>query len=233
MLNETNETEPEDLLVRMTVALERCAGALETLVGKPAWVKAAENRLGQVNEIRETAVELSSVQETTNEPEPAPKVETVEEPKEAPSAEPSTPPSGIDVGMRVRVVVPDDPRKDGLTGTIVKRTNAWAQLQTEDGVVPVRPKDCVVLEGEDENPPAELVTEVVEEPVFEPSDDASAAENFTIAGGVHDGKTLHVLYNESPSGKAFVVWLAKNGVKGPETTTAAQDYLKSIGQGWE
>ncbi|MBK38279.1 MAG: hypothetical protein CMB45_05550 [Euryarchaeota archaeon] len=221
---------PEDILVRMTVALERCADALDTIAGKPAWVKVAEERLSEVNEMRKTAVEAVVELEAkrTNEnptPTPAPVVESNDD---------SLPPSGIDVGMRVRVSCDDDPRKDGLVGTIVKRTNAWATLKADDGkTTPVRPKDCILLEGETENPPEELVVEeVVEEPVFEPSDDATAPENYVIEGGVHNGKTLHILYNESPRGKQFVKWLAKSEVKGQETTSAAQAYLKSQGESW-
>ncbi len=221
---------PEDILVRMTVALERCANALETIAGKPAWVKVAEERLSEVNNIRkatvEAVVEQKEAKRTNENPTPAPVVESKED---------SLPPSGIDVGMRVRVSCEDDPRKDGLVGVIVKRTNAWATLKTDDGnTTPVRPKDCVLLEGDHENPPEELVVEeVVEEPVFEPSDDATAPENYVISGGVHNGKTIHILYNESPRGKQFVKWLAKSEVKGEETTGAARAYLESQGEGWE
>ena len=114
-----------------------------------------------------------------------------------------------------------------------ERMHGLRALKADDGKPLLSDQRIASQEGEVENPPEELVVEeVAEEPVFEPSDDATAPENYVIEGGVHNGKTLHILYNESPRGKQFVKWLAKSEVKGEETTSAAQAYLKSQGESW-
>lgn len=202
--------------------LERIVVALETEAHKPAFVKTAEKRLESAEKILEEAIEVEV--KDTNENKTVETKVTNEEVDSSP----------IVIGVRVKVSSSDS-RKDGIIGTIVKRTKAWVQVETDDGKsVPVRPKECVLITIPSNSPPEEMLPEPVEDTEeFLPSDDTTAAENFVISGGIHNKKTIHTVFNESPRGKQFIIWLAKRGAKGPELTDASRKYLDQRGENWE
>ena len=202
--------------------LERIVVALETEAHKPAFVKTAEKRLESAEKILEEAIEAEV--KDTNENKTVEAKPTNEEVDS----------SSIVIGVRVKVSSTDS-RKDGVVGTIVKETKAWLQVETDDGKsIPVRRKECVLITTPSNSPPEEMLPEPVESTEdFAPSDDITAPENFVISGGIHNNKTVHTVFNESPRGKQFIIWLAKRGAKGPELTDAARKYLEQRGENWE
>jgi hypothetical protein len=236
--------------------VSRIADALEAFVGKPAWVKVAEERLAASSAALENAIgeeqaeepkelESSDVQSITenltteveslnsSEPTEPSKKEFLKDAarqERIPENEPISFSAAVP-GAKIRVGgTGKNPNK---LGTIVKRSKAWVTITLDDGTtVSERPKDVYAhVEGKD-SPPAEVVvTEVTEEvgSDYVPNDNPADPANQAFSSGIHKGKSIHVVYSAGPKGVAFVKWTARKHTD-EVMRTAAAAYLSDIGE---
>ena len=234
--------------------VSRIANALEAFVGKPAWVKVAEERLAASSAALENAVAEEKVEEPKLDPSDvknitenltteveslnSSSVKDDSEKKEflkdvaRQEREPLPQPIGFAEAVPgAKISIGPAGKNPHHAGVIVKRSKAWVTITLDSGAtVSERPKDVFAYVKGNDAPPAEVVKEVTEEvgSDYVPTDDPEDPSNQTFSSGIHKGKSLHVVYNTGPKGVAFVKWTARKHTD-ESIRASAQAYLEQIG----
>ena len=222
--------------------VSRIADALEAFVGKPAYVRVAEEVLAASSAALENAVTEEKVVEATTEEvaeaEATPADTSGSEKKEflkdvaRQEREPLPQPIGFAEAVPgAKISIGPAGKNPHHAGVIVKRSKAWVTITLDSGAtVSERPKDVFAYVKGNDAPPAEVVKEVTEEAGsdYVPTDDPEDPSNQPFSSGIHKGKSLHVVYNTGPKGVAFVKWTARKHTDETMRTSAAA-YLEQIG----
>ena len=221
----------DDVMLRIAVASERIADALEAMVSRPAPLRTAEKRLEVAVDANEKVLAIA-VEESAQPKSPA--IEEV--PKKAKTTDYG------DLIEGVRVQIESDNVNNGCIGTIVATSGSWLQVTVEEGngeknkgdTISVRKMQCKILAGDENVATVSEDTEVIDDPEIDApvttelvvdENDLEHPGNFRFDKGAKTGQTVHSVYTESDSGKTFVLYAAFKAKHRPDWMEKCKAYL--------
>lgn len=221
----------DDVMLRIAVASERIADALEAMVSRPAPLRTAEKRLEVAVDANEKVLAIA-VEESAQ-----PKSPAIEE---VPEKAKTTDYGDLKEGVRVQIEA--DNVNNGCIGTIVATSNQWLTVTVEEGNgekkqgenINVRKSWCKILAGDANVATVTEDTIVVDEPEIEApatqelivdENDLDHPGNFRYDKGGKAGMTVHNVYTSGESGKTYVLYTAFKAKHRPEWMEKCKEYL--------
>jgi len=221
----------DDVMLRIAVASERIADALEAMVSRPAPLRTAEKRLEVAVDANEKVLAIA-VEESAQPKSPA--IEEV--PKKAKTTDYG------DLIEGVRVQIESDNVNNGCIGTIVDKSDQWLTVTVEEGNgeknkgenINVRKMDCKILADDENVATVSEDTEVIDDPEIDApttkelvvdENDTDHPGNFRFDRGAKTGQTIHNVYTASEAGKTFVLYAAFKAKHRPDWNEKCKAYL--------
>lgn len=217
----------EEELGRIATTLENIEGYLKMMAVRPESLKKLESRVEKAVEVKtETEETVAKFEETT-----------VEVTEEVNSVEVS--PESLQEG--IRVVVKSENAKNGVVGTIVKKSRAWVRIIVETGnkaytkgeSLAARPAEVEILTDAGENATGVEAADTPNEiPVsYEQSTEDSHAGNVRFDRGKYTGRSIHEIYtDEGEHGIKFLKYISKSPIYGEEMKESIKTYLSLRGE---